>query len=161
MLVELKARFDEENNIHWARRMEQVGVHVVYGILGLKTHCKMALVVRQEKNTLRRYVHLGTGNYNNVTARIYTDLGLLTCHPDFGADVSEIFNFLTGYSRRCATGSCWLRLSACVRVWSSSFVAKWPTLEAGRPAGIVAKLNSITDTTSSRSSTRRHARRPD
>ncbi len=147
VLVELKARFDEENNIHWARRMEQVGVHVVYGILGLKTHCKMALVVRQEKNTLRRYVHLGTGNYNNVTARIYTDIGLFTCHPDFGADVSEIFNFLTGYSRQVRYRQL-LVAPVSMRAGLVELIRREvANLEAGRPAGIVAKLNSITDTT--------------
>jgi polyphosphate kinase len=147
VLVELKARFDEENNIHWARRMEQVGVHVVYGILGLKTHCKMALVVRQEKNTLRRYVHLGTGNYNNVTARIYTDIGLFTCHPDFGADVSEIFNFLTGYSRQVRYRQL-LVAPVSMRAGLVELIRREVDhLQAGRPAGIVAKLNSITDTT--------------
>jgi polyphosphate kinase len=100
VLVELKARFDEENNIEWARALEQAGVHVTYGLIGLKTHCKVALVVRQEGEGITRYVHLGTGNYNPVTARGYTDMGLLTCNPDFGADVSELFNYLTGYSKQ-------------------------------------------------------------
>lgn len=100
VVVELKARFDEENNIIWARALERAGVHVVYGLLGLKIHSKLALVVRKENDGIRRYVHLGTGNYNASTARLYTDLGLLTCREDIGADVSELFNFLTGYSRQ-------------------------------------------------------------
>ena len=100
VLVELKARFDEENNIEWARALEQAGVHVVYGLIGLKTHAKIALVVRKEADGLRRYVHLGTGNYNATTARIYEDLCLLTCRPMIGADASSLFNALTGYSRQ-------------------------------------------------------------
>ncbi len=98
VLVELKARFDEENNIEWARAMERAGVHVAYGLLGLKTHAKLLLIVRKEEDGLRRYVHLGSGNYNASTARQYTDLGLLTCNDEIGADVSELFNVLTGYS---------------------------------------------------------------
>ncbi len=100
VLVELKARFDEENNIQWARALEDEGVHVVYGLQGLKVHCKVALVVRREHDGLRRYVHLGTGNYNATTARIYTDLGMFTCRTDIGEDASDVFNLLTGYSRQ-------------------------------------------------------------
>jgi polyphosphate kinase len=102
VLVELKARFDEKNNINWARKLEQAGVHVVYGLVGLKTHTKVVLVVRREDDRMRRYVHIGTGNYNPKTARIYTDLGLLSCREDLGADLTDLFNYLTGYSRQRA-----------------------------------------------------------
>jgi polyphosphate kinase len=97
-LVELKARFDEQVNIEWARRLEQAGVHVVYGLVGLKTHAKIALVVRQERDGIKRYCHVGTGNYNPVTARSYEDVGLFSADPDLGADLSELFNHLTGFS---------------------------------------------------------------
>jgi polyphosphate kinase len=99
-LVEIKARFDEQANIKWARALEQVGVHVVYGLIGLKTHCKTCLVVRREGSTIRRYCHIGTGNYNPKTARLYEDVGLLTAAPDIGADLTDLFNSLTGYSRK-------------------------------------------------------------
>jgi polyphosphate kinase len=146
VLVELKARFDEENNIQWARRLEQAGAHVTYGVIGLKTHAKVALVVRQEGNTLRRYVHLGTGNYNPVTARVYTDFGLMTADPDFGADCSELFNFLTGYSGQdryrkllVAPVNLRSRLVDLIR-------REVEHIRAGRPARIIAKMNQLTDT---------------
>jgi polyphosphate kinase len=100
VLVELKARFDEESNISWARMLEREGVHVVYGLLGLKTHSKVLLVVREEGDGIRRYIHLGTGNYNRITARLYEDLGMFTCDPELGADATDLFNYLTGYSAK-------------------------------------------------------------
>jgi len=100
VLVELKARFDEESNIEWARALEREGVHVVYGLVGLKVHCKIALIVRREQDGIRRYLHLGTGNYNATTARLYTDLSLFTCDADLGADATDLFNYLTGYSHK-------------------------------------------------------------
>jgi polyphosphate kinase len=145
VLVELKARFDEENNIQWARRLEKAGVHVIYGVVGLKTHAKIALVVRQEKNKLRRYVHLGTGNYNPVTSRIYTDIGFFTSDEDFGRDGSELFNYLTGYSRQVRYRKL---LVAPVNMRESITELVRREIEhhrAGRPAGIVAKFNSMTD----------------
>jgi polyphosphate kinase len=102
VLLELKARFDEESNIEWARKLEEYGVHVVYGLMGLKVHCKALLIVRKEGDIIRRYAHLSTGNYNSVTAQLYTDLGMLTCDPSIGADCTDLFNFLTGYSAKSA-----------------------------------------------------------
>lgn len=108
VLVELKARFDEESNIEWARALENTGVHVVYGLIGLKTHAKMCLIVRREKEGIRRYVHMGTGNYNAMTSRIYTDLGYMTSNEEIGADISEVFNYLTGYSKQTTFRKCWV-----------------------------------------------------
>ena len=113
VVVELKARFDEENNIAWARKLEDVGVHVVYGVLGLKTHAKMCLVVRREADGIHRYVHLGTGNYNVSTSRIYTDLSYFTANPAIGADASDLFNALTGYSRKNSSAGCSSRPLRC------------------------------------------------
>jgi polyphosphate kinase len=146
VLVELKARFDEENNILWARRLEQAGVHVVYGLIGLKTHCKLALVVRREGEEIRRYMHLGTGNYNSKTARIYTDFGILTCRDDLAADVTELFNFLTGYSRQRL-----YRQLLVAPVNMREELVRLIRQEAdharqGRPARIFAKMNALTDT---------------
>ena len=98
VLVELKARFDEENNIVWARMLEKAGCHVIYGLVGLKTHSKITLVVRREEDGIRRYVHLATGNYNDTTAKLYTDVGLMTCKEPFGEDATAVFNMLSGYS---------------------------------------------------------------
>ena len=121
VLVELKARWDEENNLEWARALEKAGVHVAYGMLGLKTHAKIALVVRKESDGIRRYVHLGTGNYNATTARMYTDMGMMTSRPEIGADATELFNYLTGYSvqstfRRLLVGPVSLRSSLLERI---------------------------------------------
>src|SRR6185312_13278042 len=145
-LVELKARFDEENNIVWARELEQAGVHVVYGIVGLKTHCKAALVVRREKSGLRRYVHLATGNYNPTTARTYTDMGLFTANADFGEDVSEMFNLLTGYSQRRR----WRKLVVAPVALRERVIAlierERGHAEAGRSARIIVKMNALVET---------------
>jgi len=146
VLVELKARFDEENNILWARRLEQAGAHVIYGIVGLKTHAKMTLVVRQEGKMLRRYVHLATGNYNPATAQIYTDVGLLTTNPDFGADATELFNFLTGFSGQTEYRKILVAPVGMREHFADLIKREVEHKAAGRPCGIFAKCNSLTDT---------------
>jgi len=146
VLVELKARFDEENNIQWARRLEKAGIHVVYGLIGLKTHLKIALVVRQEKNALRRYVHLGTGNYNPVTSRIYTDIGFFTSDPEFGADASDLFNYLTGYSRQNRYRKLLVAPVSLRKSLTELIRREIIHQQAGRPSGITAKFNGFTDT---------------
>ncbi len=145
VLVEIKARFDERANINWARALEQAGCHVVYGLVGLKTHAKLCLIVRQERNKLRRYVHVGTGNYNPKTARIYEDLGLLTADPGIGAEVSHLFNFLTGYSRH--TKYKWILAAPYgLREQIISLIEREAKLHsAERPGYIAMKLNSLVD----------------
>lgn len=145
VLVELKARFDEENNITWARKLERAGIHVVYGLAGLKTHAKMVMVVRKEQDGLRRYVHLGTGNYNQITARVYTDLGLLTCREDIGADVSEVFNYLTGYSKRDAYTKLVVAPVNLRKKIMELISRERDHASAGREARITMKMNALTD----------------
>jgi len=146
VIVELKARFDEENNIIWARKMERSGVHVVYGLLGVKTHCKVALVVRQEEGNIRRYVHFSTGNYNPTTAKIYTDIGLLTSNPQIGADVSELFNFLTGYSRQRNYRKLMVAPIHLRERMVGLIEREIEHHRSGRPSRIIIKINSLTDT---------------
>lgn len=145
VLVELKARFDEENNIHWALKLEEAGCHVLYGLAGLKTHCKILLVVRREEDGLRRYLHLGTGNYNDSTARLYTDMGMFTCRESYGADASSLFNVLTGYSRPPQ----YSRLVAApegMRPFFYRMIEKEiQNASHGLPSGIFAKVNSLVD----------------
>jgi polyphosphate kinase len=144
-LVELKARFDEQANITWARQLERSGVHVVYGLMGLKTHCKTALVVRQEGSTIRRYCHIGTGNYNPKTARLYEDIGILTAAPEIGADLTDLFNSLTGYARptsyrRLLVAPYGVRRGIVARIEDEICHAR-----SGRPTGIRLKMNSLVD----------------
>jgi polyphosphate kinase len=144
-LVELKARFDEANNIQWARQLEEAGVHVVYGLVGHKTHCKCSLIVRREGRGLRRYVHLGTGNYNPKTAKLYTDLSLFTTRPDITEDVANIFNTLTGFSRQPT----FKRLLVAPFNLHARMIElidrEAANARAGKPARIVAKMNSLVD----------------
>lgn len=146
VLVELKARFDEESNIEWARRLERSGVHVVYGLIGLKTHCKLALIVRREADSLRRYVHIGTGNYNPATARIYTDLGLFSADEHFGADATELFNYLTGFSKQTEYRRL-LVAPVSLRDRLTALIEREIEHQKNKlPARIIAKINSLTDT---------------
>ena len=144
-LVEIKARFDEQNNIEWARKLEEAGVHVVYGLVGLKTHSKLSMVVRDDGDQLRRYCHIGTGNYHPKTARLYEDFGLLTCDPAVGEDVSNLFNVLSGYSmntdyERFLVAPHSVRTGLVERIEREAEHHR-----AGRPAGIRFKCNSIVD----------------
>lgn len=145
VLVELKARFDEENNINWARKLEKAGCHVIYGLVGLKTHCKIALVVRKEADGIRRYVHLGTGNYNDSTAKLYTDTGMFTCRDVVGEDATAVFNMLSGYSEpanwnRLIVAPIWMKKRFLEMIHRETKNAK-----EGKPAKIIAKCNSLCD----------------
>lgn len=145
VLVELKARFDEENNINWARKLEKAGCHVIYGLVGLKTHCKIALVVRKEADGIRRYVHLGTGNYNDSTAKLYTDIGMFTCRDVVGEDATAVFNMLSGYSEpanwnRLIVAPIWMKKRFLEMIHREIQNAK-----EGKPARIIAKCNSLCD----------------
>ena len=145
VLVELKARFDEENNIVWAKMLEKAGCHVIYGLVGLKTHSKITLVVRREEDGIRRYVHLGTGNYNDATAKLYTEIGLLTCSPAIGEDATAVFNMLSGYSEPLS----WNKLSLAPLWLKDRFLflirREKENAQAGRKGHIIAKVNSLCD----------------
>ncbi len=145
VLVELKARFDEENNIVWAKKLEKAGCHVIYGLVGLKTHSKITLVVRREEDGIRRYVHLGTGNYNDATAKLYTDVGLLTCSESIGEDATAVFNMLSGYSEPLS----WNKLSLAPLWLKDRFLylinREKANAMAGREGHIIAKVNSLCD----------------
>ncbi len=145
VLVELKARFDEEANIQWAKKLEDAGAHVIYGMAGLKTHCKVCLVVRQEGNKIRRYCHLGTGNYNDRTSQIYGDLGLFTCHPRFGEDLTNLFNVLTGYSAPPRFHRIKIAPTELRDVFISRIRREISHAREGHPALIVAKMNALVD----------------
>jgi polyphosphate kinase len=144
-LIELKARFDEENNILWARNLERVGAHVVYGFPGMKVHAKVILVVRNEPEGIRRYVHFGTGNYNDKTAKTYTDLSLFTCRPELGVDVTHLFNRLTGFSKGTKYGTLLVAPTTMREGFVDLIEREAEHARAGRPSGIVAKLNAISD----------------
>lgn len=145
VLVELKARFDEENNINWARKLEKAGCHVIYGLVGLKTHCKIALVVRREADGIRRYVHLGTGNYNDSTAKLYTDTGMFTCRNAVGEDATAVFNMLSGYSEpanwnQLIVAPIWMK-----KRFLEMIARETQNAKEGKPAKIIAKCNSLCD----------------
>jgi polyphosphate kinase len=146
VLVELKARFDEENNIVWARKLDRAGCHVIYGLPGLKIHCKLVLVVRKESDGIRRYVHLGTGNYNDSTAKLYTDMGMFTAKDSYASDVSALFNVLSGYSK----APVWQKLAVAPSGLRAHFYdaidREIAHAKSGRPAKMIAKMNSLIDT---------------
>jgi polyphosphate kinase len=143
--VELKARFDERNNIQWATRLEDAGVHVVYGVEGLKTHCKLCMVVRKESDGIRRYVHIGTGNYNRATSQVYTDFGLFTADPGVLDDVAEVFNSLTGYSRQTEYGHLIVAPINLRKRFAELVAREIAHAKAGRQAHMILKCNAVTD----------------
>ncbi|GKX28371.1 RNA degradosome polyphosphate kinase [Vallitalea longa] len=145
VLVELKARFDEENNIQWARRLEKSGCHVIYGLVGLKTHCKITLIVRMEEDGIRRYVHLGTGNYNDITAKLYTDMGILTCNEKIGADTSAVFNTLSGYSEPPKLNKLTMAPTGLRKKFMMLIEREANNAILGKKSKIIVKMNSICD----------------
>ncbi len=145
VLVELQARFDEEANIHWARALEEVGAHVVYGLVGYKTHCKACLVVRQEADGIRRYCHLATGNYNVRTAGVYGDLGLFTCRESFGQDLTALFNLLTGYTEARSFNHLILAPTELRKAFVSRIRREAEHAAAGRGGRLIVKMNSLVD----------------
>ena len=145
VLVELKARGDEAANIEWAKRLEDSGIHVIYGIMGLKTHCKLSMLVRRDQDRLRRYAHLGTGNYNHTTARLYTDLGLITAEPTITAEVAEVFNMLTAHSRISQFEKLLVAPSGLMQGMLDRIERESEHARAGRPAAIIAKMNGLMD----------------
>ncbi|WP_125573336.1 RNA degradosome polyphosphate kinase [Levilactobacillus huananensis] len=145
VLVEVKARFDEENNVHWAQQLEKMGCHVIYGLIGLKTHCKLTLIVRREPDGIRRYMHMGTGNYNDVTAHFYTDLGLMTTNTDMGIDASNIFNMLSGYSEPPYFHQLHMSPDGIRDFIVTKIDQEITNAKAGQPAWIEMKMNSLSD----------------
>ncbi|MVB13015.1 Polyphosphate kinase [Caprobacter fermentans] len=145
VLVELKARFDEENNIMWAKKLEEAGCHVIYGLVGLKTHCKILLVVRRDEDGIRRYVHMATGNYNDSTAKVYTDIGIFTCREPYGVDASSLFNVLTGYSRPPEYNRFIVAPSALRPFFLRMIRNETENAKKSLPCGITAKVNSLVD----------------
>ncbi|AVK64600.1 RNA degradosome polyphosphate kinase [Lactobacillus sp. CBA3606] len=145
VLVEVKARFDEENNVHWAKKLEEMGCHVIYGLIGLKTHCKLALVVRRENEGIKRYMHMGTGNYNDVTAHFYTDMGLFTADTDMGIDASNIFNMLSGYSEPPYFHKLHISPDGIRDFINEKLTAEIEIAKTGRPALVKMKMNSLSD----------------
>ena len=145
MLVEVKARFDEQNNVRWAKQLEKTGCHVIYGLVGLKTHSKIALVIRRDDDGIRRYLHLGTGNYNDVTAHFYTDMGLLTCDRAMGVDATNLFNMLSGYSRPPYFHKLHISPGGIRNFIYQRIEREREAAKNGRPAKIRMKMNSLSD----------------
>ena len=145
VLIELKARFDEQNNINLARQLEQAGVHVVYGLVGLKTHTKVVLVVRREDEKIRRYVHIGTGNYNAKTSTLYTDVGLFSCRPELGADLTDLFNYLTGYSQQRSYRKLLVSPVNTRELFDRLIQQEIDHCHAGKTGRIAIKMNALVD----------------
>ena len=143
--MEVKARFDEKNNVRWARRLERMGCHVIYGLAGLKTHCKLALVIRRDEDGLRRYMHLGTGNYNDVTANFYTDMGLLTCDYELGIDMTNLFNMLSGFARPKYFHKLHVSPNGIRDFINEKIDQQIKIAQSGNPALIGMKMNSLSD----------------